>query len=127
MNTTTTWQQDDATPDTWHRRIDGYQTYGYIRQYEGSDSHNWQAVRNGYRLSGIVAGRDAAMAAAEAALAMPIDEFNAWVAIELKETLTRLERDLLSLCPDSQFLPGYHAGYEAGVADTKSKIEAVLA
>lgn len=120
------WTQDTAArTDTWNREI-SVQTYCYICQYEGCDRYCWQAVRGDYRLSGIVTGREAAMAQADATMTLPADEFNAQVAADLKETLLDLERKLLDLEPASTLLPGYHAGFEAGFAHARRKIGEVF-
>jgi len=116
------WTKDtDAKTDCWEREL-GNQVRGHITQYEGTDRYCWQAVRGEYRLADIVTGRDAAMAQADATLALPIEEFNALVSAELEENLRKIERQLLAINPTADILPGYHAGYEAGVADTRRRI-----
>lgn len=130
MNTNE-WKQDEkADTDQWNLPMDGAAgyCYGHISNYAGTNRYCWQAVRGDlrFRLSGIVEGREAAMAKADEALALPIDEFNTIVAGELREKLTELEQQLLFLQPGAQFLPGYHAGYEAGAADVKRKIAEAL-
>jgi len=126
MNTAPTWQQDtSAKTDTWRLRIcEG--TRCSVTQYEGSDNYCWQVYRDGFYQGGIVAGREAAIAKAAEMLDMPIEEYNALVADELKAELHEIERKLLKLQPDTNLLSGYHIGYQAGVVDTKRKIEAVL-
>jgi hypothetical protein len=126
MTTTHTWQQEDYEGRAiWNLKIcDG--TYLYVGNYAGTDDYSVQVRRNNFCISSIETGLDHAKAIAEARLALPIEEFNAIVAAELKRDMLRIEQDLLRLQPDTQLLPGYHAGYEAGVADTKRKIEAVL-
>ncbi len=121
-----TWQQDTtAKTDEWRKYIrEG--TRCRATQYEGSNQYCWQVYRDDFYQGGIVTGRDAAMAKADEMLALPIEEYNALVAVELKKDMRDLERKLLKLQPDADILPGYHLGYEAGVADTKRKIEAVL-
>jgi hypothetical protein len=130
------------TPTEWTPRADrpdildrgqANNERGYIHEY--AEDCNWQAWRNGYCLSGIVGSLEAAMDMADAMLALPIEEFNARVAVDLREKLRGIECELLRLQPDAALLrlqpdaallPGFHAGYEQGVADTKRKIEAVL-
>jgi hypothetical protein len=126
MNTTPTWQQDtSAKTDDWQLHIrDG--TRCHVTQYEGRDDYCWQVYRNEAYQGGIVIGREAAIAKADEMLALPIEEYNALVADKLKAELREIERKLLKLQPDTDLLPGYNIGYEAGVIDTKRKIEAVL-
>lgn len=124
-----TWQQDPkADTDQWYLRIDGHDVYGHVSNYAGSDRYWWQVVRgdNRFYVSGIVVGRDAAMAKAVELLAVPLDDFNAIVAGNLREKLFEFEQQLLALQPDSHLLPGYHAGYEAGVAEVKRRIAAAI-
>lgn len=127
MNTTATWKQDvSSVTDTWDCKI-GPCDHLHISSFSpDSDRYSCQTWRGGFCLSSVVAGREAAMAKAEERLALPIEEFNARVADELFDRLRQIEGELLRLQPNADFLPGYHAGYEAGVADTKRKIEAVL-
>lgn len=120
------WTPRADNPRIFDYGLDNRQFHGYVHHYDNSDYANWQAWRNGFYLSGIVCGVDAAKATAEAMLALPIEEFNARVAEDLREDLKKIERDLLRLQPDAHLLPGFHAGYEQGVLDTKRKIEAVL-
>lgn len=129
MNTTWT-QRTDADTDTWERRIDG--GLCYVTQYKGSTSYNWQFWRGRHGLSGVVDAHDAAiskteaMAQAEAMEKLPVDEFNARVVADLVSDMHKIERDIASLSPTAAILPGYHAGYEAGVADTKRMIAAAI-
>lgn len=126
MNCATPWKQNlDSPTDRWDRHDDNGDR-GHIRQYKDSDECYWQAIRNNFRLSGIVVGREAAIAEADGMLALPIGDFNALVAAYLMMDLRRLEHDLLILQPGGDPLPGYHAGYEAGQAAMKRKIEAAL-
>lgn len=121
-----TWQQKTkADTETWERRLD-FHTYGIVSNYQGTNTYCWQAVRGDFRLSGVIEGADAGMTQADATLDLPIDEYNARVANEVRKDLLELERKLLRLLPDGRLLPGYHAGYEAGMAETKRKIEAAL-
>mgnify|MGYP004704588543 CR=1 FL=1 len=123
---TDTWKQaENAATDTWKKPI-GDGTHCYATQYAGSDDYNWQTWRNGYCISGIVTGRDSAMAKADEMLARPIEEFNAIVAAGLRADMKDIEKKLLIMQPDTTLLPGYHAGYEAGMEGMKRKIEAVL-
>ena len=116
------WTKDtDAKTDRWEREL-GHQVRGHIIQYEGTDRYCWQAVRGEYRLADIVTGRDAAMAQADATLALPIDEFNARVSADLEEDLRKIVRNLLVINPTASVLPGYHAGYEAGVVDMRRRV-----
>lgn len=121
------WVKDDrAATDEWNRQI-SFRIYGYIHQYPNSNSYCWQAVRGDFRLSAIVDGREAAMAAADSTLALPVQEFNDKVAEELVLELRETERNILLLRPDTCILPGYHAGYEQGMADMKRRIEEAIA
>lgn len=121
------WLASAADQRTWNRGTSHRTESGYAHRYDNSEDANWQAWRNGFCLSGIMRGLDAAKAMADEMLALPIEEFNARCAVSLREDLKKNERDLLRLQPDTHLLPGFHAGYEQGVADTKRKIEAVLA
>ncbi|MFH2082051.1 MAG: hypothetical protein ABIK08_11270 [Pseudomonadota bacterium] len=120
------WEQDvNADTDTWNRRS-ATGTRCHISQYAGSDRYFWQTVRGDFRISGAVLGRLAAMNAAEETMALPVEEFNRQVTADLIDDLRRIERDILRLSPNTEILPGYHAGYEAGVADIKRRIEAAI-
>ena len=124
--TTGTWQKEaNSATDQWRRPCGGHD-YALITQYATSASYCWQAVRGGYRISGIVEGRTTAMAVADDIMALPIDEYNAIVAADLRADLLAIEKKILALQPDTALLPGFHAGYEAGVEDTKRKIAALL-
>jgi hypothetical protein len=124
--TISAWTQDlGAKTDTWTRETD-YRTYCRISQYEGSDRYCWQAVRGDHRLADIVTGRAAAMAQADATMALLPDEFNARVTTDLMESLRNIERQLLDLNPTSTLLPGYHTGFEAGFAHAKRLIGEAL-
>ena len=123
---TNTWQKDtNAATDHWRRRID-FDTYAIITQHEDRTDYCWQAVRGDFRISSIVEGRTPAMSMADSAIDLPIDEFNAIVAADLRADLKAIEKKLLILQPDTTLLPGFHAGYEAGAEDMKRKIAAVL-
>ena len=120
------WTQDQtARTDSWDWKIEA-RTYGYVTQYAGSESYCWQAVRGDFRLAGIEVGRGAAMNRAEETLALPIDEFNQRVTVELINDLRKIERDILRLSPATEILPGYHAGYEAGASDVRRRIAEAL-
>lgn len=120
----TEWTPRPGTDD-WERRIDET-SYCYVHQYENSDDCCWQVARSEGRLSGLIRGRDASMAKAEAVMALPVDEFKARVVAEMIDKMREIERDIVRLAPATDILPGYHAGYEAGVAAMKRKIEAVM-
>lgn len=124
-----TWVLDPSNPRNSNYVIDPI-AYGHVHEYHPEQlragSCCWQAVRNRFRLSGVVTGVDAAKAEAERALALPIDEFNRLVVEDLRNDIKKLERDILTLAPETNLLPGYHAGYEAGTADMKRKVAAVL-
>lgn len=120
------WKQNpDAETDRWDRRFAGA-VHCLVTQYAGSADYCWQTVRGNYRIYGIARGRDSAMQRAEETMALPIDEFNQVVAAELVDKLREIERDLLRLSPTAAIIPGYHAGYEAGVADVKRRIAAAI-
>lgn len=127
MTTETEWQRDetDTKRATYHK---GRYTRreGYVAQYEGSDSYNWQDIRDGHRLSGIVEGAADAMTACDASMALADEEFKARVAATLVTELKRLEKELLALQPTTALLPGYHAGFEAGFAKARNSVLAAL-
>ncbi len=121
------WQLDETETKraTYHK--DRYaQRAGYVAQYEGTDSYNWQDIRYGHRLSGIVEGAEAAMAACDASMALSDEEFNARVAATLITELKRLEKELLALQPTTTLLTGYHAGFDAGFAKARESVLAAL-
>lgn len=123
----TGWTQEpDADTDSWERVIDAT-TKCKIIQYAGRDDYWWQTTRGEGSLSGIKRGRYTAMDEADAALALPTAEFNARVVAKLIDELRKTERAIVRLAPATEILPGYHAGYEAGMADTRRRIEAALA
>lgn len=129
MTAESPWLVDEtkSTP-TW-RRGANYDTYGYVAKLDYVSGYNWQAVRNGLdnRISGSAPTPEAAMAAADAALAMPFETFAAQVVQELVDQLRGIEAQIIALSPTREILPGYHAGYEAGVAETRRRIEEALA
>lgn len=121
-----TWEQNmQAATDQWNWVIDDV-TYAHITQYSGTENYCFQAKRGDYRLAGIIAGRSSAMRQADELIALPIEEFNRRVMIELIDELRKVERDILRLSPNTDLLPGYHAGFEDGVADMKRRIAAVI-
>lgn len=116
------WQQDtSAETDQWRLHI-SKGTRSSVTQYVGTDDYCWQVYRNDFYLGGIVTGHEAAIAKADEMQAMPIEDYNAMVAANLMSDLLDIERKLIKLQPHTNLL----AGYEAGVTDTKRKIEAVL-
>lgn len=120
------WEQDaNAGTDQWNR-VFAPRTLCHITQYAGSNSYCWQTVRGDFRLAGVMEGREAAMKQSEEIMALPVDEFNRRVTAELVDDLRKIERDIMLLSPSTEILPGYHAGYEAGVADVKRRIAASL-
>lgn len=128
MDMTLEWEQEaSAYPDRWKRRLDepGWNC-GFIHRYEGTNGYCWQAVRHGFRMSGTRQGREAALAAADAALALPIEQFNALAAAEIRIKIADLERDLLKLQPETDVSPGYRIGFAAGQEAMQQKIMAVL-
>lgn len=125
---TNTSPPDAPNSEWWHFYIDGINLYGYVSPYErGCKGWNWQAVRGDHRLSGSAETRKEAMECAEWMLSLTAEDFNERVAEGLLDELHIIERKLLRLLPAIDLLPGYAAGYESGVADTKRKIEEVLA
>jgi len=121
-----TWKQNtEADTDQWNLEI-ADRIYCHITQYAGTASYCWQAVRSDFRLLGIAVGRDAAISQAEEIIALPIDEFNRRVTIELIDKFREIERDILRLSPSTDLLPGYHAGYTAGIADIRRRIAAAI-
>ncbi len=120
------WKRNEkADTDQWDR-VFAERIYCHVTQYSGSDSYCWQTARGDFRLAGVVRGREAAMEAAEETMALPVDEFNRRVTAELIDDLRKIERDIMRLSPTTDLLPGYHAGYEAGTADTRRRIVAAL-
>lgn len=120
----TVWIQDlnEANRRVFYRGRQSLPNYGYVGQYAGSNDYNWQAVRNHYRISGITEGDQAAKDACDAAMDLPIEEFNARVAADLMDKLRDLEKQLLDLQPDTRIFPGYHAGFEAGYSTARAKL-----
>lgn len=121
------WQRDESetTRATYHKwRYE--QRSGYVSQYEGTDSYNWQDIRYGHRLSGIVEGVFAAMAACDASMALSDEEFNDRVAANLITELKRLEKEFLLLQPSTTLLPGYHAGFVDGYEKARRQVLSVL-
>ena len=123
-----TWKQDTTSPtDCWERsHAESGGDIGYIRRYDTSNDYLWQVFRSTFHLAGNAPGRDLALAAADAALGMPIEEFNALVAADLKIKLLDLEKELLRLEPSANFTPGFRIGFEAGQAYVKEKIMEVM-
>lgn len=120
------WTQKPGRPeDTWIAEIPG--GHGYIAEYSPGSDYNWQAWRGAGSISGSAPDRDAAMAAAEAGLAMPIDEFNVLAAASVREDMQRIEKKLIAITGSSDGLPGYAAGFEAGFAAARKKIEEAFA
>lgn len=126
MSTTTTWAQDRADKkDKWDR-TDTNGTRGYVRKFEHAYGYFWQAERNDYRLTGSGVDREAAMAKADEAMALPTDEFNRRICENLMIDIRRIERAILQLSPHTDLLPGYHAGYEAGLAHARQLVASAL-
>lgn len=124
------WEQDKlALTDEWRRRLSGggldCVDYGFIHQYFSKD-YCWQAHRGGYCVAGLAPDRESAMAAADNALAMPLEEFNALVVADLKEKIRVIERDLQRLQPDIILSNGYLIGYEDGQCALRRRIMAVM-
>lgn len=120
------WKFDpEADTDVWRREF-ASRVYCVVTQYSGSDDYCWQTVRGGDRLAGVVRGPVAAMFKAEEVMALPIEEFNRLVVAELIDDFHQMERDILRLSPSTVLIPGYHAGYEAGVADVKRRVAAAI-
>ena len=120
------WVQDHkASKETWNRE-DGAGGYCYIGKYIGSGGYNWQAWRGEIRLSGSADSREAAMQLADEMIALPVEEFNERGLIDLVDNLRRIEQKIARLSPTASILPGYHTGYEAGLAEAKRRIEQTL-
>ena len=115
----------EAATDEWRREV-APRVSCMVSQYEGTDNYFWQAARADDRLSGIARGKLTAMLQAEDTMALPIEEFNRLLAAKLIEEFQQMERDILRLSPSTDLIPGYHAGYEAGVADVKRRIAAAI-
>ena len=128
MDVSSDWKQDETAPtDLWNRYAGASNDdRGYIRQYEGSSNYYWHTKRGGFTIAGLRSSRETAMTAANEALEMPLEEFNAQVVARLKNELLDIERDLLRLQPDADVSPGYRIGFEAGQAYVKEKIMAVM-
>lgn len=126
--TTTTWiQRQDAPKETWEREDEGGNIIGYVSKYAGSDGFNWQAIRTDARLGGSAPSSPWAMGLADAALAMPIEQFYAAAASELLKEIQELEQKILALCPDTPLLPGFQAGYAAGLEEARRRVTEALA
>lgn len=120
------WTQlPNSDKDDWERYT-GAGTYCAITNYAGTDDYCWHAARGEARLYGSMRGREAAMQQADALMALPVEEFNARAVAELIDELRDIEGKILRLAPDINVLPGYHAGFEAGIADTRRKILSAL-
>ena len=83
-------------------------------------------MRHGNRLGGIERGLDAAMAACEASIALTDEEFNTRVVADLRQDLARIEKQILAIAPDAAMLPGYHAGFAAGMAKMRDDVLAAV-
>jgi hypothetical protein len=118
-------RNDNASTEEWRRNLEAG-IYGYISQYAYSETYCWQAVRGDFRLSGLAEGKEAAIQTAEETLALPIDEFNRRVTVNLIGELREVERKIHALSPNMDILPGYQAGFEAGAADIKRRIAAAM-
>lgn len=126
MTSSADWTQDiTAKTDTWDREI-SHTVYCHVTNYEGTDRYCWQAVRGEYRIADIVTGREAAMAQADATMALSRDEFNAIVSADLTEAMREIERKLLAINPTMSVLPGYHSGFKAGFAHARGLIDLAL-
>lgn len=124
---TASWTQDvTAKTDRWNISMPDAGGHAYICQYEGRDDYYWMAYRLGGEMSGIVVGREAAMRTAAEMMAMPIDAFREQVVAELRDKLRGIERDILRVMPAAEILPGYQAGFEAGYAACRQRIETAL-
>ena len=121
------WQRDETkTNNATYHKGRYTQRAGYVSQYEGSNRYNWQDIRGDHRLSGVVEGADAAMAACDASMALSDEDFNARVAANLITELKQREKALLELQPNTTLLTGYHAGFEAGFAKARESVLAAL-
>lgn len=122
----TGWVQDATGLELWRKDQYAYNS-GYVCAYGNhTRGYNWQAIRGEHRISGSEDTPEAAMAAAEAGMALSDEAFSAIVAADLKEKLCNLEQELIALCPDEKLLPGYRAGFEAGYAACRQRIEEAL-
>lgn len=121
------WQRDESetTRATYHKGRYEQRT-GYVSQYEGTDRYNWQDIRFGHRLSGIVYGVYAAMVTCDASMDLSDEEFNARVAANLITELKQFEKELLLLQPTTTLLPGYHAGFVGGYEKARRQVLSVL-
>lgn len=126
--TTTNWiQRQDAPTETWERKDEDGKIIAYVSKYVGSAGFNWQAIRGAGHRSDSAATREAAMTCADAALLMPIDEFNAATVAGLLGDIQRLEQQILTLCPDTPLLRGFQAGYAAGLEEARRRVTEALA
>lgn len=119
------WEPREDTPGGYERTIDA-RTYCAITNYAGSDDYCWHVIRGDARLHAIIHGSEAAMKKADEIMALPIDEFNARAVAVLINEIREIERQIMRIGPHADILPGYQAGYEAGIADIKRKIAAAI-
>lgn len=99
---------------------------GYVTKYIDGTGFNWQGIRGQERLSAIVGTLDEAMACAEAALALPEEEFIEKIVTDLLEELRQLEQRIQRLKPAAKTPPGYQNGFNDGLKEAHKRILTAL-
>lgn len=128
MQTTTPWiQRQDAPTETWDWKSEDRSASGYVSKYAGSAGFNWQAIRGDERISGSASTSQEGMAAADAVLALSIEQFNVLATGELLKEIQKLEQRILAIRPDTPWLPGFQAGYAAGLEEARRRVTEALA
>lgn len=127
MKTITWTKRQNAAEDIWDYLSTDGSARGYVSKYAGSDGFNWQAIRGGERVSGSAPTSQEGMAAADAVLALSIEQFNVLVTGELLKKIQELEQRILSIRPETPLLPGYQAGYAAGLEEARRRVTEALA
>lgn len=127
METTTWAQRQDATTETWERKDEDGKIIGYVAKYAGSAGFNWQAIRGDERVSGSASTSIEGMAATDTRLALSIEQFNVLVTGQLLKEIQTLEQRILAIRPETPLLPGYQAGYAAGLDEALRRVTEALA
>lgn len=121
------WVQDPENSSNWNLTTDDPFYYGYVHQYPAG-GYCWQQARGSHRIAGLANTWDDATREAEAAMAMPQEEFAQIALAKYEDDLKRLVEKMQELSPTSTpLLPAYKAGYEAGQTDLRKRIAEALA
>lgn len=100
MSANTGWvKQDDVGREAWKFLLcEDKRIYGYVSNYSDAiDMWSWQARQGDYWLCELAPNRDEAMRCAEAALALPLSEFNQLVLKDLLVELSALVKKIEGL------------------------------